>query len=120
MDIIFGEKSSVNAADFFSSKRFDLFVSHLRKAYDIILVDTPPVLVVSDARLIGKLADAVIYVVQWDQTTRVQVQAGLRILETSNIKVAGLSLSNVNFRKAYRYGGESAYLYSNYGKKYYD
>src|SRR6056297_3516591 len=53
-DVLMGEKSSVNAADLFSSERFHEFIGHTRSAYDIVIIDTPPVLVVPDARVVGQ------------------------------------------------------------------
>ena len=115
-DVLVGEKSSVNAADFFSSTRFKVFLESCREKYDIIIIDTPPVLAVPDARVIGPQVDATIYAVRWDQTALVNVQDGLTSLESIGVKVTGLSLSMVDMRQAKRYGGKYADMYGSYAK----
>lgn len=119
-DILIGEKSSTNAADVFSSKKFSQFLEKSRETYDVIIIDTPPVLVVSDARVIGQFVDAVLYTVKWDSTTRNQIREGLRMFETVNVKVTGLVLGQIDAKgmKRYGYGGEYG-AYGAYGTKYY-
>ena len=119
IDVLIGEKSTVNAADFFASGKFQGFLEKLRRHYDVVIIDTPPVLVVPDARVIGRMVDTVIYVVKWNQTTPAQVQEGLHSLQSVDVKVAGLSLSQINLRQAQAYGGKYGELYGSYGRKYY-
>ncbi len=119
IDILLAEKSAVNSVDFFSSGRFRTFMDEVRPAYDIIVVDTPPVLLVSDPRVIGQVADAIVYVVRWNMTTQSQVEAGISSLASVDLKVSGISLSQVNIRKAKGYGRQYSELYGSYGSKYY-
>ena len=123
-DVLMGEKSSVNAADLFSSDRFHEFMQHAREAYDVIVIDTPPVLVVPDARVIGQAVDAIVYSVKWDKTSKAQVEEGLRQFATANLRVTGFVLSQIDPKgmRRYGYGGKySAYgAYAGYGKGYYD
>jgi polysaccharide biosynthesis transport protein len=123
-DILMGEKSNINAADLFSSDRFHEFMQNAREAYDIIIIDTPPVLVVPDARVIGQSVDAIVYSVSWDKTARAQVEEGIRQFATANLKITGFVLSQIDpsGMKRYGYGGKySAYgAYAKYGKHYYD
>jgi len=114
-DVLIGEKSSVNAADVFSSDKFHKFLTDMRAAYDYIVIDTPPVLVVPDARVIAQSVDAVIYSVKWDATPKRQVIQGLQMFETVNSRVTGLVLTLIDPKglKRYGYGGYDA-------KGYYD
>ncbi|MCA1775761.1 MAG: polysaccharide biosynthesis tyrosine autokinase, partial [Loktanella sp.] len=116
-DVLMAERSRVNAADFFSSDRFRDFLTEMREIYDIILIDTPPVLVVPDARVIGQYVDATIFLVAWDKTQRGQVTAALRDLESVNLDVAGLVLSQVDRKGMQKYGYGKGYYY---GKAYYE
>lgn len=117
-DILIGEKTKTNAADIFSSDRFRHLLKDARTKYDYIIIDTPPVNIVPDARVIGQSVDAVIYTVKWDSTTHRSVQDGLRALENVNVRVAGLVLSQINMRGMKRYGyGDT---YGSYGSGYYD
>ncbi len=104
IDVLLGETSQANAADIFSSDRFAEFLSVLRESYDYIIIDTPPVLVVTDARIIGRWVDTTIYTVKWDSTSHRQVLDGLKSLEQVNIKVAGLVLGQISARGMKRYG----------------
>ncbi len=121
IDILMGGKSAINAADFFSSDKFKVFVERVREAYDFIIIDTPPVLVVPDARVIGHHADAIVYSVKWDFTSQYQVIDGLRQLSSVGLKVSGLVLSQISPRgmKRYGYGGRYG-AYAGYGRGYYD
>ncbi len=109
LDILAGEESAVNAADIFASQRFAEFIGEMRGRYDFIFIDTPPVLAVPDARVIGKIADAVVFCVHWNRTPRETVREALRFFAQVNIRIAGLVLSQVNVSKMARYG------YGNYG-----
>jgi capsular exopolysaccharide synthesis family protein len=119
IDVLVGEKSRINAADFFSSARIQVFLDRARAEYDIVIIDTPPVLVVPDARVIGQLADAVLYAVRWNSTTRAQLEEGLNALATVDVKVSGLVLSQVDVRKAAQYGGRYRDVYAAHGSRYY-
>lgn len=121
-DILLGERANINAADFFASERFTSFLDRVRDAYDFIVVDTPPVLLVPDALVIAQSADVVAYVVQWDKTPRRQVADGLRAFATVNAPVTGLVLSQVDPRgmKRYGHGGSYGQGYRAHSKKYYD
>jgi len=122
IDILMGERSTTNAADFFSSERFREFIRTIRDEYDAIILDTPPVLMVPDARVLGQHADAIVYSVLWDKTSRSQVQEGLRLFRTVGLHVTGLVLSQIDPGKMKRYGyGARSGHYSAYDAKgYYD
>jgi succinoglycan biosynthesis transport protein ExoP len=119
VDVLIGEKPKVNAADLYASEKFAAFLREVRNRYDLIVIDTPPVLVVPDARVIGKQVDAVIYAVKWDATAKTQVAAGLNMFESVGVKVTGLVLSQVDPKglKRYGYGEYGSY---NYYSSYYD
>ncbi len=117
IDILLGDKTKVNAADLFSSERFSRFLAEAREEYDVILIDTPPVLVVPDARVIGQSADAILYVVHWDETGAAQVRDGLRMFAQVNLGISGLVLSQVDAKRMRKYGHGGSY--GSYGG-YYD
>lgn len=115
VDLLLREEGSANAADFFSSPDFARFMSSIREAYDIVLIDSPPVLAVTDARIIGQYADAILYVVRWDGTPRTQLAAGLRRLKSLGLKVSGLVLNQIDRKRMKGYGDEG---YGSYGAYY--
>ncbi|MCG7495021.1 polysaccharide biosynthesis tyrosine autokinase [Thalassobius sp. Cn5-15] len=120
-DVLVGEKSQLNAADVFSSEAFKTFLEHARAAYDFVIIDTPPVLVVPDARVIGQHCDAIMYSVKWDSTSKAQVRAALNELRAVNLNVSGLVLSQIDAKGMKRYGyGDRGGAYGTYGGGYYD
>ncbi|NPD16351.1 AAA family ATPase [Xinfangfangia sp. D13-10-4-6] len=119
-DILPGAEGRTNAADLFSSPGFLRLLDEARKRYDIILIDTPPVLVVPDARIIARHADTTVFVVRWDHTPQAQVSDALQQLAQVRVPVAGLVLSQVDPAGMRRYGHGGYYgAYSRDGEGYY-
>ena len=78
----------------------------LRETYDRIIIDSPPVLAVSDPGVLATHADSIAYIVKFDSTTRRQIETGLQKLEVlqHHAPIAGIVLNQVNFKKAESYG----------------
>lgn len=119
-DILIGEQTNTNAADVFASQRFKDFIDDMRHRYDAIVIDTPPVLVVPDARVIAESVDTILFTIKWDSTSKSQVEEALRLFESVGHRVSGLVLNQISPQgmKRYGYGGKYG-AYSSYGKKYY-
>jgi uncharacterized protein involved in exopolysaccharide biosynthesis/cellulose biosynthesis protein BcsQ len=85
----------------------------LRDEYDLVIVDTPPVLAVSDAMALSTQADATLFAVRWGMTPRAVVKLALRRLLGSNHRqtLTGIVLTMVNAREHSRYGSEDSALY---------
>lgn len=117
VDVLFGEETRANAADIFASERFAELIAEVRQHYDHVIIDTPPVMVVPDARIIAQHADARVFVVRWDSTARGLVSEALAMFESVNAPVSGLVLNNIDQRgqKGYGYG----HGYGRYGRGYY-
>jgi Mrp family chromosome partitioning ATPase len=87
----------------------------------MVVVDSPPVMVVADARIMGRIVDKTIFVVRWDKTPRKVAKAAMEQLRRAKVSVAGIVLQQVDLK---RYGrvayGSSAYYYhySRYGNYY--
>jgi capsular exopolysaccharide synthesis family protein len=105
--------------DIFGRPNVDEIFQELRDSFDYVILDTPPVLGVADARVVSARADQVLYVVRWSKTPRRAAQSGLDILQESGANVAGVLLSRVNVKKqaAYGYGDSSDYF--QYFRNYY-
>jgi len=105
--------------DIFGRPNVDELFQELRDSFDYVILDTPPVLGVADARVVSARADQVLYVVRWSKTPRRAAQSGLDILQESGANVAGVLLSRVNVKKqaAYGYGDSSDYF--QYFRNYY-
>lgn len=120
-DILFGNDTAANPGDVLTSRQFAAFVKAARESYEVVVFDTPPLLVVSDARVIGQHADAIIFTVLWNKTTRRQITDALRLLTTIGLKVTGLVLQRIDPKGMKRLGyGDRYGSYSEvYGKTYY-
>ena len=119
-DILTATRSDKNAADIFASQRFSELLTELREYYDYIIIDSPPVLAVPDARLIGAISDANIYVVEWNKTTGAQVDQGLDMLSSIGVNTIGLVLNQIDPHKTKTYGYTGSYGYGAYGSEYYE
>lgn len=111
VDILLGAKSNANPADLFASEAFRNFLKDARETYDYVCIDTPPVLIVPDARIIGQSVDSVIYCVKWNDTPLPQVQAGIYQLDMVGIKISGFALTQIDTRQMATYSG----VYGGYG-----
>lgn len=87
--------------------------------YDLILIDTPPLLAVSDALLLSHQVDATVFIVKWESTPRDAVKHALALLRKAHAPEAGALLTQVNVRKHAYYGyGDYASYYNRYGNYY--
>ena len=112
-------RSTPNSTELLRSEQMKSLLAMLRSQYDLIIVDSPPVLAISDARILSQICDTTVFVVRWRETRREAVIYGMRQLMRSNGRLAGALLSQVNVRKHARYGfGDSGYYYGRYRKYY--
>ncbi len=65
-----------------------------RQSYDFILIDTPPMLEIAEARILGKVSDGVILVIRADQTTRESAVAAIERMNEDGIPVLGTVLND--------------------------
>lgn len=91
-------KSTFSPTDLFNPGRMRLLLEQLRPHYDHILIDTPPVLGVTDSRSIAKLSDGVVLMIKWGSTPISAVDAALAGLEHDNVPIIGAVLTMVNPR----------------------
>jgi Mrp family chromosome partitioning ATPase len=76
-----------------------VLIEYLRERYDLVLLDTPPVLAVADALKLGGLADKVLLMIGWIDTPRQAVAAAMRALQRANIAVTGAVMTKVDLRR---------------------
>ncbi|MFZ6848616.1 GumC family protein [Undibacterium sp. RuRC25W] len=105
-----------NPLEIILSQRFKDTISELSKIYDIVIIDSPPVELVSDALVLSKMASGVIYVVKALETPYQLARKGLTRIRRAEGKILGVVLNHLDFKKAEKYYGE----YSGYGKYGYD
>lgn len=119
IEVLMGSGGDFNAADLFESRRFSDLITRLRDTYDHIIIDSPPVLAVPDARVLTRYADATIFAVRWSHTSRTQVRQGLEMLNSVGHPVDGTVLTQIDHRKMKSYGYGGQYGYDGYSSGYY-
>lgn len=117
-----GHAAYINPSDLFASKRMEGLVAHLRQQFDLVILDSAPIMAVPDTRILAGLADKTLFVLNWDSTPKKVVASALHILsKDGHNNVAGIVLQKVNIEQYGRYGyGDSGHYYA-YGryKQYY-
>jgi len=99
-----------NPAEVLNSPRFARLLECLAKNYDRVLIDAPPVTVVTDAQILGALCDHTILVFKADKTTRRMAQRAVDTLQSVGARLLGVVVNGAH-RSEGRYG-----YYSRYGK----
>ncbi len=84
-------------------------INNLRQEYDHIIIDSPPVLSVTDALIISKFVDGVLYVVAYNKTRKEDAKNGLVQLQKNNARILGSVLANIDIRKTRGYYGYDYY-----------
>ncbi|HCT9404910.1 TPA: polysaccharide biosynthesis tyrosine autokinase [Raoultella ornithinolytica] len=105
-----------NPAELLMHSRFGEIVSWANKHYDLIIMDTPPILAVTDAAIIGNYAGTTLLVARFEQNTAKEIDVSVKRFEQSGVNVKGCILNGV-IKKASSYYG---YGYNHYGYKYND
>jgi capsular exopolysaccharide synthesis family protein len=117
--LITAGKFATNAADIVASDHMKRLIEGLAQSYDLVILDSPPVLAVSDARILATIVDRVVFTVRWAETRRETVAMALRQIVASGANLAGVVLNVVNVKKHAQYGyGDSGY-YTGRIKNYY-
>lgn len=93
LDVLYSGVIPPNPSELLGSERMAKLMERLSKQYDYILVDTPPVNMVSDACVVAKLFDGVLFVVRQNKSERETVTRGLSQLEKAGVKVLGMILN---------------------------
>lgn len=107
----FGDPDGGASATLLHSRRFPELITLVRERFDVVLIDTPPMLYMADSRIVGSLADGVMLVIRARQTLReAAVKAG-RQLAADGVPVLGVALNDWNPKLD---GYYSAYDYSKY------
>jgi succinoglycan biosynthesis transport protein ExoP len=117
-------RSSVDPLALFAGGHVQILMRQLRESYDCVIIDSPPLLGITEARLLAPFADKCLFVIKWDSTKREVAQKALNLLghPLQTEKGCALEISavvtQVNLKKhaAYHYGdaAETVAKYSKY------
>ena len=120
VDIIASGDLPPNPSELLGSARMARVMEQLKQQYEYIIIDLPPVTVVSDAIAISKLLDGVVMVVRSEVSDRKLLAEALRQLNMVNIRILGFVYRDTDAGKkkySYRYSKKYYKYYAEYSKK---
>jgi capsular exopolysaccharide synthesis family protein len=103
IDILTSGITPANPLVFLSMKRFKSLLNSFENYYDRIIIETPPINVVSDALVISKLVESVLYVVDENKTKREEIRQGLKLLKQVNAVVEGIVVNRSRIKSSDSY-----------------
>lgn len=111
--------STVGAHDPIGGEQMDALLANLRRAFDLVILDTTPILPTADTRMLSTKVDVVVLVARWRKTSAHAVQAALHLLPGEGLTVAGVVLNRIHLGQQARFGfGDPAYYYRKYAQYY--
>ena len=112
LDILTSGPVAPNPSEILASNRMKTVINELKEKYDYVLIDTPPVLPVTDSSVIGSIADGTILLTAWNQITPAMAKEAKTRLEQAGAKILGVILNKVEVAsKGYGYGYGYGYYY---------
>lgn len=115
LDILTSGSTVSNPSELFSSVNFDALLAKARDIYDYIIIDTPPINLVSDTLVIAQKCDGLVLVARTGITTYEAFKSTIDNAKSLNINILGTILNGVN--KNYKYYKYKRYRYNKkYGK----
>ena len=103
-----------NPSELLGSRRMETILSKLREMFDYIIIDLPPVNVVSDALSIANIVSGMLVVIREDYTEKKELERCFRQLKLSNFNVLGCVLNGAKSAS----GGYTKYKNNKYYKNY--
>ncbi len=110
LSVMPGGKRPNNPAELLSSQRFADLVKVLREKFDIIVIDTPPLLAVSDPSAVAAVVDGVVLTMRLRRNVKPLANRAAKILESVDANVLGVVINGVSANAGYGY----SYSYSDY------
>ena len=104
----------VNPLELILSRRFEALIKALAGTCDFLVIDSPPVHLVSDALVLSKMVTGVMFVVKADSTPYPLARRCIRALNEVEAKLFGITLNQLDFKRAERYYGAYTGAYYKY------
>lgn len=120
LDVIFCGKRREDTTELILSKHLEKYLKDLQNYYDLIVVDTPPLTIGTDAAIISKFSTGVVFVISYDQVHRVELEFAKKLLTTAKANLYGAVINKVStdgyFYEPYGYYSYNYKYYKNYYK----
>ena len=108
-----------NPAELLGSVQMDNLLEYVKEYFDYVIIDTPPVNVVTDAAILAEKITGYVFVVQSGKNHYYELSYALETLEQMNGSVVGLVLNDATGKSSGNYSRYGNYRYSRYGRSYY-
>ena len=115
LDILFSGAMAPNPNDLLEMKKFDEMIESIKHTYRYIVIDSAPVMLVSDTMHLIEIADAILYIVKSNFTDQQMLDFADEFKQTHNLKNMAFILNNVKPENS-RYGNKYGYGYYTYSK----
>ena len=112
-------KAKKSPTDLLPGEKLDTLISDLSEVFDLIILDSPPVLAIPDARIISSKVDMTAFIVKWADTRKEVVRFALKQLSDSNATKVGTVLTMVDAKKHAQYSFADSGVYTGNFKQYY-
>jgi len=106
-----------NPSELLGSERMSFLISNLKKRYDVLVIDSPPILPASDALLLSPYVDGVVFVIKSGHINRGLIKRALDQFHTAKANVIGVVLSQVNLKREGYYKYYHKHYSTYYGEK---
>jgi len=122
LDVLPVAAGAANPPDLLSSAQMRRLLDQVSGIYDLVILDSAPVLPVADTRVLALQADKTVFIVKWDATPRDAAASAIKELRGYNVDLAGAVLAQVDTTKLakYGYGASEGYYYGKYRHYYAD
>ncbi len=105
-----------NPSELLGSEEMKKLIAELRKKFDAILFDSPPVIAVTDAAILSTMVDGILLVIKAHQTHREAIKRAKTLLDNAEANIYGCLLNGVNIKRTY---GTNYYYYYYHYYQYY-
>ncbi len=106
-----------NPAELLDQPEVAKMIAELRKEFDMVVIDSPPVLPVTDPVVLARRVDGVVLIARCESTTRTEVQHALGLLRQGDTNLLGVVLNQVDTRREGRGYGSRYYQYYYYAPR---
>jgi Mrp family chromosome partitioning ATPase len=105
-----------NPVDILGSEAMERLIAEAREKFDLVIIDSAPLLPVNDTRVLARLVDAALFAVRWEKTPRDAVRNGARVLAEAHAAMPGIVLTRADSKRfhSYSYGHYGYQAYNKY------
>ena len=110
LDVIYSGSIPPNPTDLLSNGKYEVLIETLKEKYDYIILDTAPLMLVTDSFLISEVADITLYVTRSKYTEKSLIDFANKVMDAGKIKNAAFILNDVD-KDYFGYGNKYGYGY---------